>query len=211
MTIYSVKPLFQKTLMPMANLMIRLKIHPTAINISALVTSVIAGLLFPFISNLRFLMFVIPLLLFIRIAFNALDGIVARGLGVSSPKGEIYNEFIDRISDSAIFLGLLTIFIKDFNFLKLNDGFMIRYQFIFGIIFIILFLLNSYLGILAKAAGKERLYIGFIGKADRMFYLGLATLIFFFYENMIVWTIFYIFVILGTIISIGQRLWKAVK
>jgi CDP-diacylglycerol--glycerol-3-phosphate 3-phosphatidyltransferase len=211
MTIYSIKPLFQKLLLPVTKIMIKFKIHPTLINFTALLVSLITGVLFLFITKYHFLLLVIPVLLFIRISFNALDGLVARELNISSKKGEIFNEFFDRISDSIIFIGLTFYFIRDYKNIKLVSIITVEYQFILGFIFIILFLLNSYLGILAKAAGKDRIYSGIIGKADRMFYLGFASLIYFFYPDKIIWSIFYVFVILGTIISIGQRLCKAVK
>lgn len=211
MAIYEVKPLFQKTLSPIANFFIHFKIHPTVINYLALITSFIAGIMLLLMNIYPYFLFIIPVLLFIRIAFNALDGMVARGLKVSSVNGEISNEFIDRLSDAAIFICLTFYFIRDFTFNDLTTTWKVEIQFIWGFIFIILFLLNSFVGVLAKAIGKSRIYSGFIGKADRMFYLGLACLIFYFYPKPIVWTIFFIFVIFGTVISIGQRLWKAVK
>ena len=37
---------------------------------------------------------------------NLLDGMVAMGRGVASPVGELFNEVADRVSDTAILLGL---------------------------------------------------------------------------------------------------------
>ena len=211
MAIYAVKPLFQKSLKPLADLFTRLKVHPTVINLLALGVSLTAGILLFFRAQFTFFLLILPLLFFIRIAFNALDGMVARALKVSSARGEIYNEFIDRISDVVIFGGLAFSFITQAIGGHLTWSFVSGGEFPAGMVLIILLLLNSYLGILSKSAGGERIYSGFIGKADRMFYLGLFCLIYYFYPHYFVWPFFYLFVIIGTVISIGQRLWQAVK
>jgi phosphatidylglycerophosphate synthase len=41
-----------------------------------------------------------------RLAANLLDGMVAIGRGVASPVGELYNEVPDRVSDTAVLVGL---------------------------------------------------------------------------------------------------------
>jgi phosphatidylglycerophosphate synthase len=137
------------------------------------------------------------------------------GLKVASKKGEIYNEFFDRLSDIVIFAGLSLSFIinnvSNFNIIdfyqSLNKIITIQLPLIMGFIFIILVILNSYLGILSKSAGGERIYKGILGKADRMFYLSIACIVFFFYNKLIVWIIFFAFSIIAISISIGQRLW----
>jgi phosphatidylglycerophosphate synthase len=42
----------------------------------------------------------------LRLLANLLDGMVAIGRGIASPAGELFNEVPDRVSDSAVFLGL---------------------------------------------------------------------------------------------------------
>ncbi|ONG58884.1 CDP-diacylglycerol--glycerol-3-phosphate 3-phosphatidyltransferase [Pseudoroseomonas deserti] len=42
----------------------------------------------------------------LRLLANLLDGMVAVGRGVTSPVGELWNEVPDRVSDSAVLLGL---------------------------------------------------------------------------------------------------------
>ena len=44
MGIYSVKPLFQEFLKPVESLCVKFQIHPTTINIMALVLSIIGGI-----------------------------------------------------------------------------------------------------------------------------------------------------------------------
>lgn len=42
---------------------------------------------------------------FLRLALNALDGLVARDLGPARPWGEVLNEVSDRLADLALFVG----------------------------------------------------------------------------------------------------------
>lgn len=42
----------------------------------------------------------------LRLLANLLDGMVAIGRGIASPSGELFNEVPDRVSDSAVLLGL---------------------------------------------------------------------------------------------------------
>ncbi|WP_137177501.1 CDP-alcohol phosphatidyltransferase family protein [Roseomonas sp. AR75] len=46
------------------------------------------------------------LLIQLRLAANLLDGMVAIGRGIASPAGELFNEVPDRVSDTAVLLGL---------------------------------------------------------------------------------------------------------
>jgi phosphatidylglycerophosphate synthase len=46
------------------------------------------------------------LLVQLRLLANLLDGMVAIGRGTASPAGELFNEVPDRVSDSAVLLGL---------------------------------------------------------------------------------------------------------
>jgi phosphatidylglycerophosphate synthase len=191
MGIYAIKPLFQKCLVPAADFCVRLRIHPDLINLAGLFTSLGMAVSLFFAQEHPALFWLLPAGAFVRTACNALDGMVARGLSVSSPIGEVYNELLDRISDAAIFIcvgiaGLGT----DYN----------------AFIAAIFVLLNSYTGILAKAAGGRRVYAGIIGKADRMILIGIAGIISFFYFNCLTWDIFLLTISTGSAIALVQRL-----
>lgn len=193
MGIYSIKPKFQKRLEPLQNWLARRKINPTIINIFGFVSSLIAGLIL-YISFINtWFLFAIPPLVLLRIVANALDGLVSRKLGMASPFGEVMNEFFDRLSDVVIFLGLA---FAPFCHLGL------------GVITIITILLSSYLGILSKASGGSRQYIGFMGKADRMLYLGFTSICVIFTHNLGLWNYFLGFILGGTLITVLQRFVK---
>ena len=191
MGIYSIKPKFQQFLSPLKNLLIKLKISPTSINFLALIIS-ISGALALYYSYLYPLLLIwVPFMAFIRTALNALDGLVARETKAKNQEfGEVLNETLDRISDVIIFISL---------------GLSGSVNYVLTSITVIFILLNSYLGIVSKAAGGSRQYGGFIGKADRMIYLSIASLVILIFKNNIIWKYLYVFLLLGTIVTIVQR------
>ncbi|MFQ5796486.1 MAG: CDP-alcohol phosphatidyltransferase family protein [Candidatus Bipolaricaulia bacterium] len=159
MGIYQLKPAFRKRLRPLLK---RLRgVHPDWLTGAALAVSLIAGALiyasrYP---GFLFLLLLVPPLLFVRLALNALDGMLATETGTARPQGEILNELFDRLADVAILLGAV---FSDHS---------IRWL---GLLAIVAVLLVSYAGILGKAAGASRQYGGPLGKADRMVYLMVA-------------------------------------
>lgn len=190
MGIYTIKPKFQKVLSPVTNFFIRHRVSPTTINMWGLVLSIITGACLYFSYINPWLLLPVPVLVFVRTAFNALDGLVSRSLGIASKFGEVLNEFLDRVSDAAIFFGLA---LAPFSNLKL------------GSITVIVILLNSYLSIVSKAAGGSRQYGGIMGKADRMIYLGIAALLVFFTKNTNLWNYLFWFILAGTLITLIRR------
>lgn len=188
MGVYAIKPKFQKMLQPIANLFIKNEVHPDIINIFGLLISIIMALSLFFSDEYNLIYLVLPFGAFIRTSFNALDGMVARGLKLSSITGEFKNELFDRICDIAIFLALG---FSDHGNIRLLT------------VSITLVLLSSYLGILGKSCGGSRVYSGILGKADRMIGLGIVGV--FSICQIEVWNIFYYIVIIGSSITIIQR------
>lgn len=195
--IYSIKPKFQKVLKPLETFLIRNKVHPTVINIMALVLSVIGGFVLYCADKNIWLLLYIPFMAFMRTAFNALDGMVARSLKVKNQEfGEVLNEFFDRISDAAIFLGL---------------AFSVYVDTMLGVFTVGLILLNSYLSIVSKAAGGARQYGGFMGKADRMIYVGAMAVFILVFDDFFVANYFVAFVLVGTAVTMLQRFFSIKK
>jgi CDP-diacylglycerol---glycerol-3-phosphate 3-phosphatidyltransferase len=192
MGIYSIKPKFQKFLKPVENLFVKWEVHPTIINFLALFLSIAAGFVLFYAEKYPMWLIYIPIMAFVRTALNALDGLVARRLKVKNQNfGEVLNEFLDRLSDAIIFLGL---------------AFASYTNVILGTTVTVLILLNSYLGIVNKAAGGSRIYKGLIGKADRMIYLGIMAVIILIWNNWNFANYTLYFIGIGMIISIIQRL-----
>src|SRR3989344_159678 len=146
MGIYSIKPLFQKSLAPLKRILVKWKVSPTAINLLALLISISGGLAIYYSQYYIILLIYVPFMAFIRTALNALDGLVARELKVKNQKfGEVLNEFTDRLSDISIFSAF--IFIPYVNTYLASAT-------------LVIILTNSYLSILSKAAGGKRQYGG---------------------------------------------------
>ena len=197
MRIYSIKPKFQKFLNPVKSIFVRLGVHPTTINILALLISLAGGLLIYYSSFNIWLLAYIPFIAFIRTALNALDGMVAREMKVGNQKfGEVLNEFIDRLSDTAFFLGIA--FAAYVN-ASLAFGALV------GV------LLVSYIGIVGKAAGGSRQYVGLMGKADRMFWLSVACVAILIFGSLEIMNWFLWFVIVFSIITIFMRFFAIKK
>ncbi|MBU8538362.1 CDP-alcohol phosphatidyltransferase family protein [Falsiroseomonas tokyonensis] len=80
------------------------------ISAAGMVAGLLAGLAFAGIAwapeAARPLWLVGALLVQLRLLANLLDGMVAIGRGIASPVGELWNEVPDRVSDTAVLLGL---------------------------------------------------------------------------------------------------------
>ena len=191
MGIYSIKPLFQKSLAPLKRILVKWKVSPTAINLLALLISISGGLAIYYSQYYIILLIYVPFMAFIRTALNALDGLVARELKVKNQRfGEVLNEFTDRLSDISIFSAF--IFMPQVNTYLASAT-------------LVIILTNSYLSILSKAAGGKRQYGGLVGKADRMIYLGIFSIIVLITSNFNILNYFLAFISLATLITLMQR------
>ena len=150
--IYSIKPWWQERLAGLENWLVARRVHPDLITLYGLGCAGLLGTALTW--NWAWL--VAPLAI-VRLAANALDGLVARRTGLARPWGEVFNEMSDRLADAAILVGL-----------ALNP--LVIGPLAWGVL--ALTLLNSYLGTVAKAAGGKRQFGGLLAKADRM--MGLA-------------------------------------
>lgn len=158
MVVYALKPRFRQALRPI--LRVVGKLHPNAISALAVLLAAAAGGAFLLAPSRPSLLLLIPPLLFLRIACNALDGMVAQERGLASRRGELVNEASDRLNDALILGGLGASGLVDVRWAALA---------------LAIALLVSYLGILPKSAGGTRRYEGPLGKADRMLLLGLGS------------------------------------
>ena len=83
---------------------------PNGISIVGMVAGIVAGLAFAAVAwwpaGAWLCWLLGALLVQARLMANLLDGMVAIGRGVASPVGELYNEVPDRVSDSAVLVGL---------------------------------------------------------------------------------------------------------
>jgi CDP-diacylglycerol--glycerol-3-phosphate 3-phosphatidyltransferase len=95
--------------------------------------------------------------MFVRMAFNAIDGMLAREFGQKSRLGAYLNELTDVVSDAALYLPFA--FVAPFS------------PFWTGVV-IVLAVVSEYAGVLGPLAGASRRYDGPLGKSDRAFAFG---------------------------------------
>jgi len=106
-SIYKIKPKFQKLLMPLLKLLKKLGVSPNTITFSSILLSfLLSYFLWNAFENPLYFLFVAFGLLF-RMMLNALDGMMARIYNLQSKKGEVLNEVGDIISDTAIYFPLI--------------------------------------------------------------------------------------------------------
>ncbi|WP_260441305.1 MULTISPECIES: hypothetical protein [Microcystis] len=77
-TIYQLKPAFQKILSPLVKQLAKQGITANQITTSAAVLSVLMGIAIVLWHCQRWLLLLMPLVLFMRIALNAIDGMLLR-------------------------------------------------------------------------------------------------------------------------------------
>jgi CDP-diacylglycerol---glycerol-3-phosphate 3-phosphatidyltransferase len=161
-SIYSLKPGFQNLLRPLANRLARMGVSANQITIAALALSLGAGSLIVWAHSARALL-VLPAVLFVRMALNAMDGMLAREHNQQSSIGAVLNELGDVISDIGLYLPLAVV-----------PGFA-SWPMV-GIV--ILSLLTEMTGVMGVQIGASRRYDGPLGKSDRAFLFGLMGLLF---------------------------------
>lgn len=168
-SVYKLKPKFQQLLTPVLLFLHKNNITANQITVGSIMLSSVIGILFWNADSSKWFFLSLPIGLLIRMALNALDGMMARKFNQTSKLGEILNEVGDVVSDVIIFFPLLKFQPESLYII---------------IIFIVLSVINELAGLMGKIVGKERRYDGPMGKSDRAFILGLYGLLAFFGVNM---------------------------
>ena len=196
-SVYKLKPKFQKLLQPLLLLLKRMGVSPNHITVFTIVFSIIIGyILFLGIQD-RFWFLIVAVGLFLRMMLNALDGMMAKQFNLQSKLGEILNEIGDVISDIAIYLPFIY-----FESIKSE----------YVIIFIFLSIINEFCGVLAKLISGTRRYDGPMGKSDRAFLVGVICIIIYFTDSILIY-LDYVFIIsiFLMLMSSYLRLTKSLK
>ncbi|MGE8243741.1 MAG: CDP-alcohol phosphatidyltransferase family protein, partial [Sphingobacterium sp.] len=125
--------------------------------IGSIVLSLVIAVSFWYADRMSILFLVLPIGLLLRMAFNALDGMMARLFNQTSKKGEVLNEVGDIVSDVLIFFPLLKFHPESLYLV---------------VCFIILSVINEFCGLIGKVVANDRRYDGPMGKSDRALLLG---------------------------------------
>lgn len=161
-SVYDLKPAFQKLLRPLCRVLKEAGISPNHITIGAVVLSVIMGSTIVAFSTSTWPLLALPAFLFVRMALNAIDGMMAREYGMTSKLGGVLNELGDVVSDVVVYLPLAMIpAIPVAPIVSL----------------VVLAVISEMAGVVAVQIGGTRRYDGPMGKSDRALVLGLLALL----------------------------------
>lgn len=161
-SIYELKPKFQQLLMPIVDKLRAVGMTPNQITVGALVLSIITGAIIALNDNNRWIFFLMPIVMFVRMALNAIDGVMAKKYNMKSNLGMILNEIGDVVSDLVLFLPFILI---------------VHDKGISVLLFIGFSIVSEMAGSLVQVIGAKRMYNGPMGKSDRAFLIGLVSLL----------------------------------
>ena len=105
-SLYAFKPGFQNRLRPLVNRLAAWGVTPNQVTIFSAAASVCLG--WSLLGGSR-LWLLLPLFLPVRMALNAIDGMLAREHQMATKSGAILNEALDLVSDAALTLPLATV------------------------------------------------------------------------------------------------------
>ena len=172
MSIYELKPKFQNLLRPLVKCLYNAGITANQVTLVACVLSILLGALLVKFAVVSTLFFLLPIWMFLRMALNAIDGMLAREFNQKTPLGGYLNEATDVISDTALYLPFA--FVAPFGW---------------GVIALVIFLafMSEFLGVLGQVHGSGRRYDGPMGKSDRAFVFGLMGTIYAVFGQLPAW------------------------
>ena len=155
-TLYLLKPRFQALLRPSVARIARAGVSANQVTLLAAIVSVMvgAGIL---LSDSRQAFLILPIWFLLRMALNAVDGMLAREFGQKSTLGAYLNELGDVVADAALVMPFATV--APFS-----------PAWVSAVVF--LGALSEYAGVMGPLAGAGRRYDGPLGKSDRALAFG---------------------------------------
>ncbi|HEY0230522.1 MAG TPA: CDP-alcohol phosphatidyltransferase family protein [Dokdonella sp.] len=160
-SIYQLKPAFQACLRPLVHGLAHAGVTANQVTLAAVVLAVATGAPLIACTSSRVLL-LLPLTLFLRMALNAIDGMLAREHGQASRLGAVLNELGDVVADAAMYLPLALR--PEFPALPL-------------VVLVVLAIIGEMTGVVGVQIGADRRYDGPFGKSDRAFVFGALGLL----------------------------------
>lgn len=161
MSLYLLKPRFQALLRPGLAWLHRVGVTANQVTLAACVVSVVLGVALFALPLPRAAFALLPLWLLLRMALNAVDGMLAREFGQASKLGALLNEVTDVVADAMLYLPFALI---------------APLQPLWVGAVIVLAGLSEFAGVLAQTIGASRRYDGPLGKSDRALVFGVLGL-----------------------------------
>lgn len=156
-SIYDLKPRFQQLQRPIVGKLANAGITANQVTIAALLLSAVTGLIIYLWPAQTPLLLLLPLVLFVRMALNAMDGMLAREHDMQSNLGQILNELGDVLADAMLYLPLALV--PGFNATLV-------------VAIVVLAIGSEMTGVITQSMGASRRYDGPMGKSDRALVFG---------------------------------------
>jgi len=160
-TVYRLKPAFQALLRPLVRRLHAAAVTPNQVTLFALLGSVALGSLLALAPGRRALLLAVPAWLLVRMALNAIDGMLAREHDMRTPFGLLLNEIGDVLADAALYLPLA---------LVAGTPALV-------VTAVVLAVTTEVAGLGAVAVGAPRRHDGPMGKSDRAVAFGTLALL----------------------------------
>jgi CDP-diacylglycerol--glycerol-3-phosphate 3-phosphatidyltransferase len=161
-TIYDLKPRFQALLRPLSDTLVRAGLRANDVTLGALLLSAAHGAWIALMPASRWPLLLLPVTLFLRMAFNAIDGMMAKEHSQKSAAGAVLNELSDVIADAALYLPFALI-----------PGLSAP----LAVPVVVAGIIAEMAGALGPMIGAQRRYDGPLGKSDRAFAFGLLAVL----------------------------------
>lgn len=157
-SIYLLKSRFQDLLRPAVGRLQRWGVTANQVTLAAAVVSLlVAAVILRHGAAQPAWFALLPAWMLLRMALNAIDGMLAREFGQQSRLGAFLNELCDVVADAALYLALLAVpGVSPWPLLAL----------------VAMAWLSEYAGVLGVMVGASRRYDGPMGKSDRAFVVG---------------------------------------
>ena len=149
-SVYDLKPAFQNLLRPICRQLAERGVTANQVTLGALALSIATGAIVALAGAAPTVLWLVPVALLLRMALNAIDGILAREHGQASRLGALLNELADLASDVVLYLPFALILWPAWT-----------------VSIVILSLIVEAAGILGPLIGASRRYDGPFGKSDR--------------------------------------------
>ena len=160
-SIYDLKPKFQSLLRPLTRKLAASGVSANQVTVAALLLSGATGALLACFPDDHWPLVLLGPVLFVRMALNAIDGMLAREHGMKTALGAILNEIGDVAADAAIYLPLAVV-----------PGF----DPALVVATVVLAVFTEMTGVVGVQIGASRRYDGPFGKSDRAFVFGALSL-----------------------------------
>jgi CDP-diacylglycerol--glycerol-3-phosphate 3-phosphatidyltransferase len=160
-SIYDLKPAFQNLLRPLVRALARAGVTANQVTVAAMVMSAAVGAAIALRPDATWPLLCLPAALLVRMALNAIDGILARDHGMKSRLGGVLNELGDVVSDTTMYLPLALV-------PNVNAPLVVAV--------VTLSIMSEMTGVVVAVVSGERRYDGPMGKSDRAFVFGVLAL-----------------------------------